>query len=206
MTMTEIPVQRVTGYSHRMTEAAFEKWALKENVRAEWVNGEVIVMAPVSEEHFEIVHWLQTLLGLYVAKRKLGRVVPGDFMVRLPERRRMPDVFFVATGSRARFSRTHLQGGPDLAVEIVSPDSESRDWRDKYLEYQEAGVREYWVIDPASEHAEFYALKRGKYVPMGVKEGVLRSIAVAGFWIKVEWLWQHPAPNVYELAQEIGII
>lgn len=206
MTMTAPLGERIAGFKPRMSEAAFEKWALRQNVRAEWIDGEVTVMAPASEEHFEIVHWLQTLLGLYVAKHKLGRVVPGDFMVRLSDCRRQPDVFFVAAEGKTRFTRTCLQGAPDLAVEIVSADSESRDWRDKYFEYQDAGVREYWIVDPASQHAEFYFLKRGKYVQMTVKNGVLRSQVIGGFWIRVDWLWQHPAPNVYKLAKELGIL
>jgi Uma2 family endonuclease len=143
---------------------------------------------------------------MYVAKHHLGRLVPGDFMVRLPERRRLPDLFFVAVEGKAQFTRTYLQGAPDLAVEIVSPDSESRDWRDKYLEYQKAGVNEYWVIDPASEHAEFYQLKREKYALMTVTKGIFRSHIVPGFWFKIAWLWANPAPNVYELAREIEII
>jgi Uma2 family endonuclease len=91
-------------------------------------------------------------------------------------------------------------------VESVSRDSESRDGRDKYLEYQRAGVREYWVIDPASGHGEFAALRRGNYVPMTVQGGILRSRVVAGFGFKAEWLRQHAAPNVYEPAKEIGIM
>ncbi|MGQ9574940.1 MAG: Uma2 family endonuclease [Thermoguttaceae bacterium] len=47
-----------------------------------------------------------------------------------------------------------LHGAPVLAIEIVSPDSEARDWREKDLEYESGGVREYGVIDPMSRHVE----------------------------------------------------
>jgi Uma2 family endonuclease len=206
MTTTEMISEPIEGFQSRMSESDFEAWALRANVNAEWVDGEVILMAPSNEDHSEAVNWLFVLLKMFVDKHQLGRAMQTDFMVRLPKRRRLPDLFFVSKNSKAKFTRTYLQGAPDLIVEIVSPDSESRDWRDKYLDYQSAGVREYWVIDPASQSAEFYALKRGKYAPMAVNDGVIRSQVVADFWIKVDWLWQHPSPNVYELAKELGIV
>lgn len=49
-------------------------------------------------------------------------------------------------------------------MEIVSPDSVARDWREKYFEYQRAGVREYWVLDPLVPTIEAYTLgKSGDY-------------------------------------------
>jgi Uma2 family endonuclease len=44
------------------------------------------------------------------------------------------------------------------AMEVIFPDSQSRDRRVKFLEYQSAGVREYWVIDPLSQVVEAYSL------------------------------------------------
>jgi Uma2 family endonuclease len=192
-------------HKRRMTEREFDRWTWPESLRAEWVEGEVIIISPANDDHVEIGHWLETLLGMFVAKHRLGRVA-SDLLVRLPGRRRLPDILFVTKGGKAQFTRTYLEGAPDLIVEIVSPDSESRDWRDKYLDYQNAGVREYWIIDPASQHVEFYALKRGKYVLIEEKKGVLRSGVVTGFWIRTAWLWKKPGPNVYELAKEIGIV
>src|ERR1017187_6542298 len=158
MTIAEQLATQVEGYRSRMTEEEFESWALRTRARAEWVEGEVLLMSPVNFDHFEIFSWLITLMKMHADKHELGRV-GGDFMNRLKDRRRLPDLFFVSKDRENIFRRTYLDGPADLIVEIVSPDSESRDWRDKYLEYQANGVREYWVIDPNSQHAEFYELK-----------------------------------------------
>lgn len=207
MTILEQSPPTVQGFRPRMSEAAFEKWALRqENLRVEWVDGEVIFMAPTNEDHADTVDWLFTLLKMYVEEHNLGKLRQTEFMVRLPQRRRLPDIFFVSQANKGKFTKTYFQGAPDLAVEVVSPDSVSRDWREKYLEYQDAGVREYWIIDHGFQTAEFYQLKRGKYQPLPVTKGVLKSLAVPGFWFKVEWLWTVPPLPVLKLAREIGII
>src|SRR5437763_6718015 len=116
----------------RMTEREFVEW-VDSNTRAEWVDGEVIMMSPVSSKHDNLQWWLRSLLQLFVDERDLGQVKGPDFMVRLPRqrRRRTPDVLFIAA-SRAKIIETnHVEGAPDLIMEVVSPDSVSRDWRDK---------------------------------------------------------------------------
>jgi len=78
--------------------------------------------------------------------------------VRLPRRRRrrVPDLFFISKVNLARIRPTFINGPPDLTIEIVSPDSQNRDRREKYLEYEASGVREYWIIDPLSKTLDVY--------------------------------------------------
>ena len=206
MTIAEELAALPEGYRPRMTEEEFESWALRERVQAEWVEGEVILMSPVNVPHADIVSWLNILMGLFVSKHRLGRLITTEVMVRLPSRRRLPDIFFVRHDREGNFTRTYLQGAPNMIIEVVSPDSESRDWRDKYFEYESGGVNEYWIIDPNSQHAEFYCLKDGKYTPIPIQDGIIRSAVLADFWLQVEWLWQQPLPNAYETAKAIGII
>ena len=142
----------------RMSEEEFVAWC-DEDTRAEWVDGEVIMMSPRNVDHGDLLRWLLGVLGAFIEERNLGVVLP-DVQVRLATQRtrRVPDIWFISSQRRDLLRRAHLEGPPDLIIEIVSPDSESRDWREKYLEYQAAGVREYWVIDPMSQHMEAYAL------------------------------------------------
>jgi len=190
----------------RMTEEEFERWALRERARAEWVNGEVQIMSPANIDHWDIGVWLTTLMRLFADKYELGKVGNAELLVRLENRRSLPDVVFVAKAHLSRLKRTYLEGPADLIVEIVSPDSQSRDWREKYLAYEMGGVSEYWIIDPASSTAEFYHLENGRYARMPVTDGVIRSIEVPGFWINVDWLWDQPLRSGYEIAKTIGII
>jgi Uma2 family endonuclease len=151
---------------------------------------------------------LGTLLKLFVEKNELGNIHGPELQVRLRTGiRRVPDLLFIAKEHRDIVQDAHVEGAPDLIIEIVSPDSEERDWREKYWDYEKAGVKEYWVIDPYSQTMAMYRLgEQGRYRRVELKEGIYRSEAVPGFWLRPEWLWQEPLPNVLEIARELGII
>ena len=189
-----------------MTEEDFVAWC-DEDVTAEFKDGEVIVFSPVSVRHSDIVRFVSVLLGLYVEERGLGVVLGPEIQVRLrPGLRRVPDVMFISKDRADIVRESHIEGAPDLVVEVVSPDSLERDWRDKYYEYQEAGVKEYWVVDPSAKVMAVYWLEQGHYERIKPEEGIYRSKAVPGFWLKPEWLWQDPLPKVLDIAREMGII
>ena len=193
-----------------MSEDEFVAWATDE-IRAEWVNGEVILMSPAALQHVRITSWLTNVLGLYIRIKRLGELLGPEFMVRLQHSgvsRRVPDLLFVSQASLCRLQKKHLEGPPDLAIEIVSPDSGDRDWRDKLLEYEAAGVVEYWIIDPLTE--TFQGLLRnteGQFDKMELDAtGVFRSVTVPGFWLKPEWLWQPELPDPVEFLRELGVL
>ncbi|MFN3653581.1 MAG: Uma2 family endonuclease [Armatimonadota bacterium] len=128
----------------RLTEDEFERWCTEE-VRAELVNGRVVVISPVPAEHDQLQLFLTSLLGGYLELRPQGRLAGPRFEARLrPGLRCLPDLHFVSKEHLDRVKGTYLEGAPDAAFEIVSPDSVGRDWRDKYSDYEAAGVREYW--------------------------------------------------------------
>jgi len=199
----------------RMTEEEFVAWC-DEDTRAEWVDGEVVMMSPMNDPHSDMVSWLGSLLRVFVEQHDLGVVRP-EMQTRLPElrRRRVPDLWFVAKDRVGLIRHTHLEGPPDLAVEIVSPDSEARDWREKYLEYEAAGVREYWVIDPASSHMEAYSLvaqdsqaaepPAAHYRRLPEDHGVITSSVLPGFRLRVAWLWPETRVKVLEALSELGV-
>ena len=206
------PAQAAVPPSRRMTEEEFLAWC-DEDTRAEWVEGEVIMMSPVNFEHASLQQWLSTVVGMYVEKHDLGKLVGAEFQTRLPERpsRRVPDLLFVSKARADLIERTQLSGPPDLCIEIVSPDSEARDWREKYLEYEAAGVKEYWVIDPASEHVEVYTLaeqKDGppKYQRVAEQQGAIVSTVLAGLRLPVEWLWPETRPKMLEAIKKLGLV
>ncbi|GIV15720.1 MAG: restriction endonuclease [Armatimonadota bacterium] len=187
----------------RISYEQFLEW-LDEDTWAEWVDGEVQLMSPVSSEHQEVGSFLITILKLYVSNRQLGVVRYEPFQMKtgvdLPGR--SPDILFVSNARRHLLRRTYLDGAADLVVEIVSAESEQRDRVQKFAEYERGGVREYWLIDPEKRLAEFYVLgEDGKYaLQMKGEQGVYHSTVLEGFWLRMEWLWELP-PEVQVLRE-----
>ncbi|MGC8784097.1 MAG: Uma2 family endonuclease [Armatimonadota bacterium] len=181
----------------------FLEW-LDEDTWAEWVDGEVELMSPVSRQHSSVLVFLISLLRIYISAKGLGELFSEPFQMKtgadLPGR--SPDILFVSNARRHLLRRTYLDGAADLVVEIVSADSEQRDRVQKFGEYERGGVREYWLIDPERHLAEFYVLgEDGKYaLQMKGEQGVYHSTVLEGFWLKVEWLWQLP-PDVQVLKE-----
>lgn len=191
----------------RMTEEEFVEWC-DAKTKAEWVDGEVLVMSPVTDPHSNINGWLLTLIRLFVEANDFGLVRGPEFQVRLAaqKQRREPDVLFVSKNRKDLIRHTYVDGPPDLIIEIVSPESVARDWREKYIAYKSAGVREYWVIDPSVNRMEVYALRNGDYALINPVEGAVRSEVLPGFFIKPEWLWQDPLPKVAGIIKTLGIV
>jgi Uma2 family endonuclease len=192
-----------------MTYEEFLAWA-DEDIWAEWVDGKVVVLTPASNRHQELVGFLTVLLWHYVEAHGLGVVRSAPFQMKtgpdLPGRE--PDILFIARQHLDRLQDTHLAGPADLAVEIVSPESRVRDRGEKFYEYEQGGVREYWLIDNPRRQAEFYRRDDdGTYrlVPLN-REGVFRSVVLAGLWLRVEWLWQDPLPPLLHVLREWQLV
>jgi Uma2 family endonuclease len=187
----------------KMTYEEFLAWA-DEDTLAEWVNGEVVMYSPASSKHQDLLDFLVSVLRPFVEQRELGKVLSAPFQVKL-EHGREPDLIFVAQEHLDRLRQTYLDGPADLVIEIVSPESAARDRGAKFYEYAEGGVSEYWLIDPQTQWAEFYYLKAGHYrSAFSGDEGVYRSEALPGFWLRVEWLWQEPLPHPLRVLGEIA--
>ena len=192
----------------RMTEKEFLEWCHgQEGVKAEWVDGEVIVMAPASGEHVDLDGWLFAVVLMFVERHDLGIVRGPGFAARFGARRRLrvPDLMFISKARMKLLKPNHLEGAPDLIMEIVSPDSESRDRREKYLDYQAAGVREYWIVDPLTQTVELYLLGQNKkYRRILPTDDKLKSQVLRGFYIREKWLWQRPLPKLARVIKELG--
>lgn len=187
----------------KLSEEEFVAWC-DEDKKAEWVDGRVVMMSPANTAHVRITTFLLSLIKIFVEDRDLGEVFGPELTTRLsPRIRRVPDLMFVAKERLPNVGPTHLEGPPDLALEIVSPDSVERDWRAKYADYQAAGVREYWVIDPAHQRVEAYRLVDGEYQSIAHDQGRVASSVLGGFYLREEWLWRAELPKVRETLQEI---
>lgn len=191
-----------------ISEDGYVAWVLRTGAKAEWVDGEVENISPANTEHTELRLWILTLLRMYCELTSAGRAM-DDTLVRLSRRRRyrIPDIYFVSNERAQIIGQTMLREPPDLVIEIVSPDSSARDWREKYHEYEEFGIREYWVIDPAATSFEIYRLDdAGKYQHVDVVDGIFHSTVIAGLWLKAEWFAPTHRPTVREALRQLGAL
>lgn len=152
----------------------------------EFERGCVEVLDMPSKEHQRIVQYVYRMLFAFVEAESLGEVFVAPLPVRLWEQKfREPDVVFVAQG------RTDYQGypeGADLVVEVVSDDAASRrrDLVTKRNEYSQAGVSEYWMIDPQERKVTVGNLQGAMYEAREFgDEQTASSIRLPGFELGV---------------------
>jgi Uma2 family endonuclease len=175
------------------------------DLHAEWENGRVIFMSPASNKHQDLVDFLIAILRIFVESRQLGWVRSAPFQMKIQQGRE-PDILFVGNEHLDRVKPTHVDGPADLVIEVVSPESIDRDRGRKFLEYEEAAIPEYWLLDPTREQAEFYQLTEGRYKLLVPQEDIYDSLVLPGFWLDVKWLWQEPLPPVLDVLRSLRVI
>jgi Uma2 family endonuclease len=178
----------------KMSFEEFMAWA--EDKHAEWVEGEGIIFMPAKKYHQLVLGFLHQLMGLFVHFTQAGTVLVTPFAMRAePDGPvREPDILFVAREHLARLTENLLLGPADLIVELISDESVRRDRHEKFHEYRQAGVREYWVIDPRPDRhrADFFRLDAdGQYELFATEDDDRVDCgALAGFWLRPSWLWE----------------
>lgn len=179
----------------------------EDRIISEWLNGKVLIMAAASVAHQRIGSFLEVLMRLYVEKKQLGEVFRSPIAVKINIFvGREPDLFFISQENKQIIKPTFIDGVPDLAVEIISPESVKRDREEKFDEYQTAGVKEYWLIDPDRKSCDFYSLQEGKFELLAkMKSGVFQSQVITGFAFKIENLWEAEAPTL-EALRDLKLI
>ena len=139
---------------------------LPEDVRAELIDGVLIYnQAAPSRIHQTILSELHTLINIYI-KSKGGscRVYPAPFAVKLRADRNTivePDISVIC--DRSKLTDRGCTGAPDWIIEIVSPTTSSQDYVRKLNLYADAGVREYWIVDPNKKTVFVYYLERENF-------------------------------------------
>jgi Uma2 family endonuclease len=193
--------------ARRLQPLTFEDFCslVKDGQKADLIDGVIYMASPDNTDAGELFLWLATLMNLFVRARKLGKVYGNRVAFRLddsggPE----PDIGFVQASRLHLVRRGFVQGPPDLAVEIVSPDSVERDYKKKRDLYEKAGVSEYWIVDEMKQKVILLRLDGGgKYRSVRANRGVLRSEVLPGFRIRLAWLWQEPLPLETEILAEL---
>lgn len=133
-------------------------YALPDDIRAELIDGELIFLEAPSSIHQELIGELFFEIKLYIRTNNGPcKILPSPLDVQLDcDNRTMlqPDISVIC--HRDRIVKKGVYGAPDLCIEIVSTSSRKRDYEKKRMKYQNAGVREYWIVDPKTESVLCY--------------------------------------------------
>jgi Uma2 family endonuclease len=192
----------------RMTYQEFLDWS-DDTTHAEWVDGEVIVFMPPMELHQLVEGFSFSLLDIFVRMYNLGAVLQSPFEMKLPDgSSREPDLLFLVREHFDRRTAVRLIGPADLVLEILSDSTARYDRYVKFFAYQDAGVPEYWLVDPrpGKQRIEVFALSAdGQYRPVDPDaQGRFHSLVLPGFWFDPKWLRHVPLPDPEDAILEIA--
>jgi len=133
--------------------------------RFEIIDGEVVMSARPTLHHQIAMGNIYRPVHRFVSERKLGEVLfaPLDVLVqRSPLRVRQPDILFVSN-ERAGILGERINGGPDLAVEMLSPSNRGGYLESKLADYARIDVRECWLVSMQSRTVEVLRLEGGDW-------------------------------------------
>lgn len=154
----------MTGDGEKKVHTVEEILALPEGERAELIDGEMFMMASPTVIHQEVSGWINMEIRQFISK-KGGRckIFYAPFAVFLKNDGRNyvePDIVVIC--DRDKLDDKGCHGAPDWVIEIVSPSSKTMDNYKKLGAYIEAGVREYWIVDPIRETVIVYDIENGE--------------------------------------------
>lgn len=174
--------------------------------KADLLDGVIYMASPDSRRSDDLTGFIGFLMRGYNCAKKIGGVVTGSrFSFRLTRYRAPePDVGYVGPERLHLLTEREMKGGPDAAIEVVARDSRRRDYGEKKRIYEQAGVTEYWIIDPLKGGVEFHRLNNGRYELVALEDGhSFRSAVIPGFWLDVHWLLARPLPDEYDCLQQL---
>ncbi len=180
------------------TYADYLSWKFEE--RLEIFRGKIFKMSAPSTEHQKVSGRLQARIWSFLENKKC-QLFSAPFDVRLPVKNKkkddevttvvQPDLCVVC--DETKLDKRGCCGAPDLIVEILSPGNSRKEVQNKFELYQEAGVHEYWIVEPVFEHIIIYTLQNGKYTgskPYAAGEIITSSI-LPGISIEVKDIFKN---------------
>lgn len=150
------------------TYADYLTWKFKE--RVELLNGRIFRMSPaLNRKHQQIAGNLYFKLRSTFANEQC-KLYFAPFDVRLPRISKdnqeiitvvQPDICIVCDPNK--LDGKGCIGAPDLIIEILSPGNSQKELKNKFDQYEEAGVKEYWIVYPSEESVIINVLEGGAY-------------------------------------------
>ncbi len=176
----------------------YYSWDFEE--RVELIKGRVFEVNPITYTiHQEIVGNIFTAFKTAL-NQKDNKVFIGPLDVRLPDNGLLsdkdistvlqPDICVIC--DLTKIDKRGCIGAPDLVVEVLSPGNSAKELKNKYKVYEEAGVKEYWVVSPQNQNFLIYTLQEGKFQlsPVKMPGDIITSAVLPGFSLDLAELFK----------------
>lgn len=146
-----------------------------EEIRYEVIDGQIISMSPApTPKHQHVQRELLIEFGTYLRGKECSvfgspidvclfanQTTPNEKIKDWVQ----PDIVVIC--DRNKINPQNIVGAPDLVIEILSPSTARNDRVIKFNNYQKAGVREYWIVDPSNEYVEVFLLQNNRFISSG---------------------------------------
>ena len=124
--MLEVAENKVSAVEK--DKISFEEYLTEyDGKHAEWINGEVIELMSASDRHQNLSDFLIAILRVFIEEHNLGIIRTAPMSIKIGDRGREPDLFFVRNDRLDKLQKNYFDGSPDLIIEIISPESRGRD-------------------------------------------------------------------------------
>ncbi len=194
------------------TYADYLTWHFQE--RVELIMGKIFMMSPApTSRHQYAVSVIQAAI-FHFLKGKSCKVFPAPFDVSLPDASGVsktvvqPDITVICDSHK--ITEKGCNGVPDLVVEVISKSSVKKDLHEKFAIYEQAGVKEYWIVQPQDRSLIFFKLiENGRYQPAKplTKGDKATSNVLPGLEIDLDELFvdlvEEPEEGYYQDAKRI---
>ncbi len=182
---------------HKYTYADYLLMKIEE--RIELFKGRILKMSAPNRFHQSISREIFGSFYIHLKQNKC-QAYSAPFDVRLPLKNKknddeittvvQPDIVVVCDESK--LDDRGCCGAPELVVEILSPSNSKRDVKLKFELYEEAGVLEYWIVNPEMENIIIYHLQNGKFVgsKFYTEDDIISSSIIAGLTIEVKEIFK----------------
>jgi Uma2 family endonuclease len=194
---------RVVRFSER--PITFEEFLdLSGDSEMELVDGVMVEQMAAQLDHEKLFGWLFSILKDYVRHKGLGIVLGSRTAVEISSfGGRLPDILFVRQEHMDIVRQKAVYGAPDLIIEIVSPNDRPSDIIALETDYRSIDVPEIWFIDQPKRRIRVLHKRPEGYTEEQLTTGTLRSEAVQGLELNVEWLFTDPRPDEFDTLTKL---
>jgi Uma2 family endonuclease len=132
------------------------------------IEGDLVMSPSPNRSHQIVLGNIFYLLSRYLEKNPVGKIYLAPFDVFLSEINvYQPDLLFISNENEGIVTDHGIEGGPDIAIEILSPGTAKYDRGSKRKIYARTGVKELWLVDPETKRIEVFDLTKDVETPAG---------------------------------------